>query len=237
MGSPGGGGAPGVPGCVQDASRERGAPDPWALEPGTQRGTGRALEQHPSLWPHLKPWVPGPQEAGARTGRSCTPASRREEPSPHRHGHGSRPARPPARCGQQQCQSMPAGGPAPEQDPRPPGGTSLVQPPQCPPAWWADGRWARSDRPLTRAPQPRMPAARCPTEPRGHQPAHQVLWLHLDCSQAGAGCSHPGSSSPQSCGPPAQHPTATSEQGRSADPMPRPPPQRPARRSGLGRRH
>lgn len=139
MGSPGGGGARGVPGCVQEASWEGGTPDPWALEPGTQRGTGRDLEEHPFLWPHLKLWVPGPQEVRARTGRSCTPTLRREEPSPHGRGHGSRPARPPAQCRQQQQQSAPAGGPAPD-GPRPPGGASLVQPPQCPPAWWADGQ-------------------------------------------------------------------------------------------------
>lgn len=223
MGSPGGGGARGVPGCVQEASWEGGTPDPWALEPGTQRGTGRDLEEHPFLWPHLKLWVPGPQEVRARTGRSCTPTLRREEPSPHGRGHGSRPARPPAQCRQQQQQSAPAGGPAPDRAPDH----------QVVPAWYSHpsahlhggqtGRWAWSDCPLSRAPEPRTPAAWCPAEPRGHQPAHQVLWLHLDCSQAGAGRSHPGSSSPQSCGPPAQHPKATSEQGRSADLTPRPP--------------
>lgn len=142
MGSPGGRGARGVPGCVQEASREWGSPDPRALEPSTQRGTSRALAQRPSVWPHPKPWVPGLQEEGAGIGQSCTPASRREEPSPHGHSHSSRPAQPPARwlSVQQQHQRAPAGGPTPEQGPRPPGGASLVQPPQCPPAWWADGQ-------------------------------------------------------------------------------------------------
>lgn len=101
--------------------------------------------------------------------------------------------------------------------------------PSTPPHGGQTGRWARSDRPLTRAPQPRTPAAQGPAEPWGHQPACRVLRLHPDGSQAGAGRSQPGSSSPlwPTCPAPKGH-LGAREVGR---PDVAPP---TARRSGLG---
>ena len=173
------------------ASWERGSSDPRVPEPGT-------VEAPEGPWnsgPHPKPRVPRPQEAGAGTDRMGLHSSLEEGGALSPRARPQQQARPsPTPCVEQQrqgaagCRARGAehggseGGEARatgQQEASPQigapghqGGPTGHGHPSTPPRGRQTGRWARADRPLTRAPQPRTPAARGPAEPWGpSQPA------------------------------------------------------------------